>query len=84
MQVKSIAAATKSLLESEKGNEEVICKNGVCTIPSKPSTSQESDNASNSGVVKEELENKVQRAKELIEKQRETKKIDEDEVSTTL
>lgn len=55
----------------------------MCTIQSKPSTSQDSENSSKSiEVTENELENKVQRAKELIEKQREAKKLEEDEVSS--
>ncbi|XP_063905511.1 UBX domain-containing protein 4-like isoform X2 [Zophobas morio] len=61
--------------------ENVVCDNGVCVIKrdEKPSTSQETQSEDATSVENQELsvEEKVERAKQLVEKKREEKKKEE-------
>jgi hypothetical protein len=61
-----------------------VCENGVCTVrkDDMPSTSQQSEVEQPKATVNQELtaEEKVERAKQLLEKKREEKRREEEEV----
>lgn len=74
------------LLEEQptEASQNVVCENGVCKIISKDEIQDsEASSSSANGEIKELTpEEKVQRAKELIEEKKKEKEMEEKEVSS--
>lgn len=97
-QFNSSAASSATFIEGEKANEEtqsiqndandmeVVCEGGVCykILKQKAAEQTEASTSTDSATASPSTDEKVQRAKELIEKKRKEKEEEEKRVSSDM